>query len=296
LYEQYFADQEKTENRLLSKFISELEASGFASVLVSATYRVSVPVANALFLIFCSLEYEDFVFKKYAAILELFRKLLLTKWDTRFDQVEVVVLTDLNSVLAHIARIPSIYPRLLVCSPSRVSCLRRSRSSHLTFLFLMIQPLVDPRVVRSTPVDIRVLVRWDTDNSDVELHVTEPSGEKCFSFHNLTRAGGLLSKDMSGGYGPEEYVIRNAEPGSYQVSVKMFSHIVNPFVPPVCHSLGRNLIIEINRERFHRHRVTVSVEVTTDCGRAEHERRQVSVVRLDKPKQVISVFKVNVNT
>jgi hypothetical protein len=60
------------------------------------------------------LDFDEFVFQKYSTILELFRKLLVSKWDTRFDQIEVVILMDLNRVLSQAAKMPSLYPRLLV--------------------------------------------------------------------------------------------------------------------------------------------------------------------------------------
>ena len=38
-------------------------------------------------------------------------------------------------------------------------------------------------------MDIRIVLTWDTDMTDLELQVTEPSGEKCYSFHNHTKNG-----------------------------------------------------------------------------------------------------------
>lgn len=38
-------------------------------------------------------------------------------------------------------------------------------------------------------VDICVLLTWDTDMTDIELHVEEPDGQKCYSFCNHTKNG-----------------------------------------------------------------------------------------------------------
>lgn len=38
-------------------------------------------------------------------------------------------------------------------------------------------------------VDLRVVLTWDLDMTDLELHVTEPNGERCHSFHNHTTNG-----------------------------------------------------------------------------------------------------------
>jgi len=64
---------------------------------------------------------------------------------------------------------------------------------------------------------------WDTDNTDVDLHVFEPTGEECFFSNSLTRIGGKLSRDFRHGYGPEEYSIKQAMPGKYVVKAKYFA-------------------------------------------------------------------------
>ena len=80
---------------------------------------------------------------------------------------------------------------------------------------------IDKRYIANMEVDIRVVITWDQDNVDVELHCEEPTGERCNAFHNRTRIGGLLSKDFTGGYGPEEYLIRNAFNGTYLIYAKL---------------------------------------------------------------------------
>ena len=53
---------------------------------------------------------------------------------------------------------------------------------------------------------------WHADNTDIDLWVTEPSGEKAFYQHNRTTIGGLVSRDFTQGYGPEEYMVRAIAP------------------------------------------------------------------------------------
>ena len=67
--------------------------------------------------------------------------------------------------------------------------------------------------------DLRVTISWNTDNTDVDLWVIEPSGEKCFYGHSRTQHGGELSQDQTQGYGPERYQIAKAEAGEYKVIV-----------------------------------------------------------------------------
>eukprot|EP00456_Euglypha_rotunda_P088131 TRINITY_DN9009_c0_g1_i1.p1 TRINITY_DN9009_c0_g1~~TRINITY_DN9009_c0_g1_i1.p1 ORF type:complete len:196 (+),score=36.39 TRINITY_DN9009_c0_g1_i1:353-940(+) len=64
---------------------------------------------------------------------------------------------------------------------------------------------------------------WDTDMTDVDLHVIEPTKEECYFSNKNTRIGGTLSRDFTRGYGPEEYSIKKAPKGSYVVKAKYFA-------------------------------------------------------------------------
>jgi hypothetical protein len=71
--------------------------------------------------------------------------------------------------------------------------------------------------------DVVVMITWNTDNTDVDLHVTEPGGEECFYSHRHTSMGGQLTADVTRGYGPEMYVLPKAEGGKYQVRAHFFA-------------------------------------------------------------------------
>ena len=71
--------------------------------------------------------------------------------------------------------------------------------------------------------DLMLVISWNTDQTDVDLHVVEPTGEECFYSHRNTKMGGYISQDVTEGYGPEMYVLPNAEKGDYEVKVKYFS-------------------------------------------------------------------------
>lgn len=80
----------------------------------------------------------------------------------------------------------------------------------------------------SQEIDLRgteliVAISWNTDRTDIDLHVVEPSGEECFYSHNKTRSGGMLTKDVTAGFGPEMYINKKAPKGKYDLSVKYFS-------------------------------------------------------------------------
>ena len=72
-----------------------------------------------------------------------------------------------------------------------------------------------------------VTITWNTDNSDVDLHVIEPSGEECYYQHAKTKSGGQLSQDVTAGYGPEMYVQPKGPSGTYRIRVKYFASQAN---------------------------------------------------------------------
>jgi tetratricopeptide (TPR) repeat protein len=71
--------------------------------------------------------------------------------------------------------------------------------------------------------DLLIAITWNTDRTDVDLHVVEPSGEECYYKNRKTRSGGSLTQDVTQGYGPEMYILQNAKNGAYKIRVKYFS-------------------------------------------------------------------------
>lgn len=112
-------------------------------------------------------------------------------WDGRFSEVELVALNELNAVIA--------------TSPQALDT-----------------AFIDRRLLKNMPLDLRVVLAWDSDNSDMDLWVTDPNGERCYYGNRNTYQGGLLSDDFTGGYGPEEFVLRDAKPGKYKVEANFF--------------------------------------------------------------------------
>ena len=71
--------------------------------------------------------------------------------------------------------------------------------------------------------DLLVTINWNTDETDVDLHVKEAEGETCNYRNDRTNAGGHLSKDMTEGFGPEMYFIKKAPKGVSQIKVDYYS-------------------------------------------------------------------------
>ena len=112
-------------------------------------------------------------------------------WDARFPGIEEIALAELNAIAA--------------AHPGQTDLSR-----------------VDPRLRRNLPLGLRAVLSWDSDNSDMDLWVTDPNGEKCYYGHKLTYQGGRITDDFTGGYGPEEFSLRTPKPGKYKVEANFF--------------------------------------------------------------------------
>jgi len=117
-------------------------------------------------------------------------------WDARFADIELIAVTEMNVVIEQ-AR-------------------REGRPVDLV--------AIEPRLLKSMPLDLRVVLAWDADNTDVDLHVIDPNGEEVFYGHALSYQGGAITHDATGGYGPEEFALRVARPGKYRVEANFFGH------------------------------------------------------------------------
>ncbi len=92
---------------------------------------------------------------------------------------------------------------------------------------------IDKALLIEMPVDIRVILDWNTLDTDLDLWITEPNGERCFYKNPLTLLGGRLTEDLMDGYGPEEYLLKEAEPGEYKMEINYFDERVQKVSGPI---------------------------------------------------------------
>ena len=71
---------------------------------------------------------------------------------------------------------------------------------------------------------------WNTDQTDIDLWVTDPDGEKCFYSNPKIGSGGELLADLTQGYGPERFQAIHAIPGKYTVQVHYYGNNSNQLV------------------------------------------------------------------
>ncbi len=126
---------------------------------------------------------------------------LMGEWDQRFGDLHAIVELDYLHFLRGV----------IGAGKSAVVDYARARMGELA------------QKVGFKRADLVVSIMWNTDNTDVDLHVIEPSGEECFYGHRETRSGGALTRDVTQGYGPEMYVLANAPHGGYEVSAHYFA-------------------------------------------------------------------------
>ena len=161
-------------------------------------------------------------------------RVVTNEWSSRFGDVQLVTLNDLNSLIARHQGIDVSY--------------------------------IDKRLLKKEPVDVRVVLSWDTNDCDMDLWVTDPKDEKCYYENTLTYLGGKISRDVTQGYGPEEFMLKKAENGKYKVQVDYFG------------------------TRSQKQLMPVSLRITfyTHFGTPQ-QKQEETTVRLSNAKEVIEV-------
>lgn len=73
-----------------------------------------------------------------------------------------------------------------------------------------------------TPARLRVVLTWDSDNTDLDLHVITPDGAHAWYGERALANGGAIDVDVTTGYGPEIFASPTPLSGQYQVYVNYF--------------------------------------------------------------------------
>lgn len=172
---------------------------------------------------------------------ELLWEVVRRPWDDRFDGIDQIALVELNRLIevAGAEARPEGMDARLSGSPM--------------------------------PVDLRVVLTWDADNTDIDLWVIDSSGEVCKYDHDRTLTGGRMSEDYTQGYGPEEFVIRDALPGEYVVKAHYYG----------------------NSQQTLAGATTIQAEIFTGYGRSGEEAKSITL-RLREEEDIVEVGKVSV--
>jgi Flp pilus assembly protein TadD len=163
------------------------------------------------------------------------REVIDRAWNGRFPEIELVAVAELNAIVA--------------TAPQPLDTSR-----------------IDPRLLRNLPLALRVILTWDADNTDIDLWVTDPNGERAFYGNRLTYQGGRMSPDFTTGYGPEEFSLKQAKPGKYKVEANYYG----------------------NRQQIVAGATTLQLKLATGFGTAK-QKEQTVTLRLKDRQEVVYV-------
>lgn len=130
-------------------------------------------------------------------------------------------------------------------------------------------PEFDAAYRRDLPVKLRIVMSWDVDETDIDIHVLEPNGEEAYYGYRRTSEGGFVSEDVTTGYGPEEYLKKDLERGVYKICSNYFA----------------------SHQTSLTGAATITVCVYTDWG-TKDEKFELITFRLDKPKKKLLIGEV----
>lgn len=167
---------------------------------------------------------------KYQKAIKTLYEVVKKDWNNRFPEIGIIVMNEINNII-------SAHPEL-----------------NYTF--------IDKRLIKKEPVNIRVILTWDTDNCDMDLWVTDPKGEKCYFQNTLTRLGGKISQDFINGYGPEEFMIKNATSGKYLVQANYYGTHSQAQLAPV--NLHMVFITNFGKPNQKKQELTIRLENKKD--------------------------------
>ncbi len=173
--------------------------------------------------------------KRYQEAVNMLCKVVNRSWDSRFPEIESFVAAEINNII--------------------VKSKGKAQPDSL-----------DPRLLKDMPVDVRVVINWDSNDCDMDLWTTDPIGELCMYNHARTLAGGRISRDFTGGYGPEEFIVRKALNGKYKVHVNYYGTHQQTLYGPT----------------------TIQAELYTNYGKPNEVKKEVTL-RLKDSKEVIDL-------
>ena len=171
--------------------------------------------------------------------IELLYKVIIGSWDSRFSEIEITALQELNRCI-------DLYGDFNIKIPDYLR--------------------------NSTPLDLRIIMAWDTDMVDIDLHTIEPNGEEVYYSHKKSELGGLNSRDFTQGYGPETYSLKTAMPGIYKIKAKYYS----------------------SHQQSLTGGTTILLTLFTKYGIKNEENCQQITIRLNESKEIFQVAEIEI--
>ncbi|MGQ0739714.1 MAG: VIT domain-containing protein [Bacteroidota bacterium] len=172
---------------------------------------------------------------QYNEAVELLYKVITRSWDGRFGEIKAVAINEMNAIIA-----------------AHKNAVNTAK--------------IDRRLIYAMPVDVRIVIGWSSDNSDIDLWVTDPRKEKCDYQHTETALGGKISQDVTSGFGPEEFMLKKAINGKYKVEVNLYGDTRQTLGGPI----------------------SIKAELFTDFGKPTQKRQTINF-RVTNTKEVVEL-------
>ena len=172
---------------------------------------------------------------KYQQAVDLLYKVILGSWDTRFGGIKSIALNEMNAIISG--------------HPGKVNV-----------------SAIDKKFIKLMPLDVRIVIGWSSNDSDIDLWVTDPAKEKCSYENTSTSSGGMISSDVTQGYGPEEFILKKATKGIYTIEVNLYGDSRQTLGGPI----------------------TIKAELFTNFGK-QSQKRKVINCRVISNKEVIKI-------
>lgn len=177
----------------------------------------------------------------YQEAIDMLYQIIEQRWDSRFTEIEIFAVEEINNIIAKAK-----------AEKKKIDVSK-----------------IDQRLIFNMPVDIRIVLNWDTDNSDMDLWVTDPHGEKCYYRYQLTKTGGMITRDFTQGYGPEAFLINKASKGKYIIQADYFGTREQTLIGPT----------------------TIYLDIYTYYGTPK-EKKKTIMLRLTRKKEVIDIGEI----
>ncbi len=128
---------------------------------------------------------------------------------------------------------------------------------------------IDKRFIKAVSLDLKVVIDWNHNDTDIDLWVIDPNDEKCFYKHKKTKIGGLITEDMTEGFGPEAFLLKKAILGKYTIKVKYYASSQQKISGPTA----------------------LKLTIYKNYGKS-NESKEVKVIRLENVDEVIEIGNV----
>jgi len=149
--------------------------------------------------------------------INILTKGLQQKFNSRFGNVKRILKDDLNMILGSQQKYDFINQKI-------IKNLIRDYNLH---------PTAD--------TELRLIMTWETDANDVDFHIYDKYNNHASYQHKNLASGGTLYEDLTQGYGPECFTIKNPQAFPYRMQAHYFSR------GPMGYGMGNLQIIKTSQ-------------------------------------------------